>query len=90
MPDSDVSRTDLFALLVETRSAIDVLFEMMAFDRADGEEEEYRQYLNALRARHERAVEQYWAERGMDRPDRATVPSLNHEEGTEDGAGRGE
>jgi len=87
MPDSDVSRDALFALLIETRSAIDVLFEMMAFNRADGEEEEYRQFLKAMRARHEKAVEQYRSAFGLDLPDLASHQSLNGQEPTGEGAG---
>jgi hypothetical protein len=57
----DVSRADLLALLVENRAAIDVLFEMMAYARADGREEGYRRFLEAMRARHQQAAQEYRA-----------------------------
>lgn len=58
--DSDsLTRADILSYLLENRAALDVLFEMMAFDRADGEETEYRQFLNAMRERHEVAIQQY-------------------------------
>lgn len=80
MSDSDISRTDLFALLVETRTAIDVLFEMMAFDRADGEEKEYRRVLSAMRARHKKALEQYRDASDKDLPDWGAIQSLGSQE----------
>lgn len=59
-PESEgPSRADLLAYLLENRAAIDVLFEMLAFDRADGEEEGYRQFLSAMRDRHEVVTQQY-------------------------------
>lgn len=54
-----LSRADLLSYLLENRAALDVLFEMMAFDRAEGDEEEYRHFLNAMRERHEVAIQQY-------------------------------
>lgn len=54
-----LSRGDLLAYLIENRAAIDVLFEMLAFDRADGEEQDYRHFLTAMRERHEQAVQTY-------------------------------
>lgn len=53
------SRADLLSYLLENRAALDVLFEMMAFDRADGDEEEYRHFLQAMQERHELATQQY-------------------------------
>lgn len=59
MSQDSPSRSDLFRLLLENRAGIQVLFEMLAFARADGDEEQYQHLLNAMRDRHERAVESY-------------------------------
>lgn len=77
--ESDVSRADLLGLLIENRAAMDVLFEMMAYDRADGQEEGYRQFLNALHDRHEVVLEKYRSALDADLPDfwneeKPTVP----------------
>lgn len=74
------SRGDLLAYLIENRAAIDVLFEMMAIDRADGEEEEYRRCLEALQDRHKLAVRSYREALNEDLPEtslEAGPPSAN-------------
>lgn len=53
------TRTDVLSYLLENRAALDVLFEMMAFGRADGDEEKYRHFLDAMRERHKVAIQQY-------------------------------
>lgn len=59
-PESEmISRADLLSYLLENRAALDVLFEMMAFNQADGGEEGYRHFLSAMRDRHEVALQQY-------------------------------
>lgn len=63
------SRADLLAYLIENRAAIDVLFEMMAFDRADGDEDGYRHFLSAMRDRHEVATQKYREALGADLPE---------------------
>jgi len=72
------SLDDLLAYLVENRAAIDVLFEMLAFDRADGEEQDYRHFLKAMRERHEQATQTYREALDIDLPDTSQgSPSLD-------------
>ena len=55
---ADASRDDsLQRLLVETHAAFDVLLEMNALMYADGDQEEYRETLTALKQRHQQAVQ---------------------------------
>lgn len=75
---SSPSLDDLLAYLVENRAAIDVLFEMLAFDRADGEEQDYRHFLKAMRERHEQATQTYREALDIELPDTSQeAPSLN-------------
>lgn len=59
MPDDDCSSRDLLDLLIENRAAIDVIFEMMAYNCSEGEEDEYRYYLNSMQKRYQNAIETY-------------------------------
>lgn len=56
-PDTSWTDEQARACLLETRAAIDVIFEMLALNHSEGDEDLYRETLFALKQRHQQAIE---------------------------------